>query len=127
MRNEMKSAVAFSEGGIKKLLATIILLYLPLAYFWPEIFLKSKIFLVISLLAALVFFIELKLKEKIVLLAVSGTLGLLLFRILPAPFEWLLNLNLSLPLVIGLGALAIFLIILIEIKLLLFIYEKIFT
>ncbi len=109
---------------IKKLLATIILLYLLLAYFWPEIFLKNYPFLIILVLAGLVFFFELKLKEKVILLVTGGTLGLFLFEVLPTPFAWFLSPRLPLPLVISLGILFIFLFILIEVKMLSLIYKK---
>jgi len=114
-----------NDEKMKKFLATIILIYLPLAYFWPSIFLKNYIFLVILILSVLIFFFELNLKEKIVLSITAGIFGLFLFKILPTPFSWFLNLNISLPLVIALGSLTTFLIILIEIKILVFIYEKI--
>ncbi len=115
----------FQMTKMKKVLAMTILIYLPLAYFWPSIFLKNYIFLIIAVLAGLIFFIELKLKEKLIFSIAGGTFGLFLFQILPSPFVWFLEFNLPLPLVIGLGAVGIFLIILIETKLVLFIYEKI--
>ncbi len=125
MQNKVRPISNLAEGNIKRFVAIIILIYLPLAYFWPEIFLKSYIFLMILILSALIFFLELNLKEKIVLSITAGTFGLFLFKILPTPFGWFLSLNISLPLVIALGTLATFLIILIEVRLLIFIYEKI--
>ncbi len=109
---------------IKQFIALLILLYLPLAWFWPEILLKNYLFLPLAILAFLLFFFDLTNKEKIALIAASVVVGLFLANILPDPFILFRKIGIVLPISLGLGLLVIFLVIFIVVKLSFLVYNK---